>query len=226
MDKYIAVNEEQAVVRHNCSKWQMFCLFALATILGGIVGWFFALAITMMTIGFGGVLAGAIWGFSVGWAQSRVLSRYVPHKVWSGWVSVSTIGGAVGWLLIVGLVVLAIVLEPVYPERRYSPMFALIACLVGGSALGIAQWVILRRSQSTTWWIAANTVGFGLSGFIGLALIEPFMPIVSGGGRLYSPGDMVNDFIAGAVCTGIFGIVNGIMLTILTRRSHLSFRVV
>lgn len=87
-----------------------------------------------------------------GAVQYRLLHRYLPRM--SGWV-VATTGG---WLLGVLLVIM-----PDWLHWRNGYRDLDLAFLSMGLAIGVAQWLLLRRRLSHAgWWIAANVVGWGL----------------------------------------------------------------
>jgi MFS family permease len=218
-------DEKQPDAQRKQLGWLFSFWLAGATALGGIMGWLLALFIAVGTIGFGFAISGAVWGFCVGWAQKKLLERYIPHQDWSRWLSYTTAGAAGGWLLIIGQVVIGYFLEPIYPDQRLlASIFVPLAFFIGGSALGLAQWLALHHARHTVWWIVANAVGWGLGASIGLYIVEPFMPIVHRGGRLYNPFTAINNFVAGTVCIVIFSVVIGIALAALGRQLQTSSR--
>lgn len=84
--------------------------------------------------------------------QSMLLRRYLPRM--GGWV-LATAGG---WLL--GIL---LVLIPDWLHWRNGYRDLDQAFLSLGLAIGIVQWLLLRRQLSHAgWWIAANVVGWGL----------------------------------------------------------------
>lgn len=84
--------------------------------------------------------------------QSALLRRYLPRM--SGWV-LATAGG---WLL--GIL---LVLMPDWLHWRNGYQDLDQALLSLGLAIGITQWLLLRRRLSHAgWWIAATVVGWGL----------------------------------------------------------------
>ena len=84
--------------------------------------------------------------------QSTLLRRYLPRM--GGWV-LATAGG---WLL--GIL---LVLMPDWLHWRNGYRDLDQAFLSLGLAIGIVQWLLLRRRLSHAgWWIAANVVGWGL----------------------------------------------------------------
>ena len=84
--------------------------------------------------------------------QSALLRRYLPQM--SGWV-LATAGG---WLL--GIL---LVLMPDWLHWRNGYQDLDQALLSLGLAIGVAQWLLLRRRLSHAgWWIAATVAGWGL----------------------------------------------------------------
>jgi uncharacterized membrane protein len=84
--------------------------------------------------------------------QSALLRRYLPRM--GGWV-LATAGG---WLLGILLIVLP---DWLHWRNGYSDLD--LAFLSLGLAIGIAQWLLLRRRlPHAGWWIAATVVGWGL----------------------------------------------------------------
>lgn len=84
--------------------------------------------------------------------QSALLRRYLPQM--SGWV-LATAGG---WLL--GIL---LVLMPDWLHWRNGYQDLDLAFLSLGLAIGITQWLLLRRRLSHAgWWIAATVAGWGL----------------------------------------------------------------
>ena len=84
--------------------------------------------------------------------QSALLRRYLSRM--SGWV-LATAGG---WLLGILLVLMP---DWLHLRNGYSDLN--LAFLSLGLAIGITQWLLLRRRLSHAgWWIAATVAGWGL----------------------------------------------------------------
>jgi uncharacterized membrane protein len=84
--------------------------------------------------------------------QYTLLRRYLPRM--GGWVLATTGGWLLGILL---------VLMPDWLNWRNGYRNLDQAFLSMGLAIGIAQWLLLRRRLSHAgWWIAATVVGWGL----------------------------------------------------------------
>jgi hypothetical protein len=89
--------------------------------------------------------------------QYGLLRRYLPRM---GWWVVATVAG---WLL--GVLSIAL---PGWLGWTDTPLNNLdLIFLVMGVAIGITQWLLLRRRLARAgWWIAANALGWGLLGLI------------------------------------------------------------
>jgi hypothetical protein len=85
------------------------------------------------------------------------LLHYLPRMGW--WVFATV----AGWLL--GVISIAL---PVWIGWTDTPLNNLdLIFVVMGVAIGITQWLLLRRRLARAgWWIAANALGWGLLGLI------------------------------------------------------------
>lgn len=91
-----------------------------------------------------------------GVVQYGLLRRHLPRM---GWWVLATTGG---WLL--GGLVIAISTRLLWTDRSPNPDLVFILM---GSAIGVGQWLLLRRRLSRAgWWIGANAVGWGLLGLV------------------------------------------------------------
>jgi len=89
--------------------------------------------------------------------QYGLLRNYLPRMGW--WVFATV----AGWLL--GVLLIAL---PGWLSWTDTPLNDLdLIFLVMGLAIGITQWLLLRRRLARAgWWIAANVLGWGLLGLI------------------------------------------------------------
>jgi len=95
-------------------------------------------------------------GLLTGVLQYGLLRRYLPRM---GWWVVATTGG---WLLGVLLIVI-----PGWLNWTDGSLNLDLAFIAMGLAIGVAQWLLLRRRlPQAGWWIGANVVGWGLLGLI------------------------------------------------------------
>ena len=113
------------------------------------------------------VLLGALEGYAVGFAQSRVLRKHgitIP-----GWLGATVVGAVVAWA--VGMIPSTII-NFVQPGTSEAPppeisqvlrlAFAAAMGVVAGPILAYFQWRTLRRqvSQGALWWLPANAVAW------------------------------------------------------------------
>jgi len=104
-------------------------------------------------------------GLLTGILQYVLLRRYLPRM---GWWVLATTGG---WLL--GLLLFLITIEKGF--LNLGLMF-----LVMGLAIGIAQWLLLRRRLTQAgWWIAANVVSWGLLALVTVNSAPPITFLVT-----------------------------------------------
>ncbi len=91
-----------------------------------------------------------------GVVQYGLLRRYLPRM---GWWVLATTGG---WLLGGLLIAIPTWLRWMDRSRNLELVFILM-----GSAIGVGQWLLLRRRLSRAgWWIGANAAGWGLLGLV------------------------------------------------------------
>ena len=64
-------------------KWSLTFLWLIGIAFAGIVGWFLAIVVALLSLGIGGIFAGGIWGFFVGGVQRELLRRYLQYQDWS-----------------------------------------------------------------------------------------------------------------------------------------------
>ena len=131
--------------------------------LGLWLGWLFASTVALSVVGgvFVGlyvategrfVLSRATLGASIGVAQWLVLRTRVTRAGW--WVLASTIGFALGSVL---------------SEAVIGAIGEAMAGGILGAALGIAQWLVLRRWVSRAgWWALASAVPLAVLGVVSI----------------------------------------------------------
>ena len=152
--------------------WIVGSVFAwpLAITIGGIVAVFLGFVGGMIGgmglldapesvyLAFIGIIFGSIAGFSVGAIQRLLLHN---HLYWTSenWLRLSTIGGALGGVLL--MFVTAAFDRNVVPYNVFSLALFLLP-------LGLAQWFSLRKATRHSWlWVAAN----GVAGFAFMRLL-------------------------------------------------------
>lgn len=101
-----------------------------------------------------------LFGIIIGILQYFLLRQRRERRGW--WILTTTIGWSLAWLGI-GL--------------RYNPLgnvnipesvwYSMVAGVILGIFIGLAQWVILRKQMPyAVWWIPANMLGFGIAGLV------------------------------------------------------------
>lgn len=108
----------------------------------------------------GGALFGLCWAGGLGLAQAAVLASRI-ERAWR-WAVASILGGVIGWTLFFTLLGSAGGFDRI-PES----VAGLVAGTSLGLALGLSQWLILRRCVSRAgWWVLASVVGLALCMFV------------------------------------------------------------
>ena len=139
------------------------------------------------------------WGFWLWW----VLASTVGLAVGLGAVGLA-VGGAVGGAVALGL---ALAVAVVFAAPSV------------GIALGIAQWLVLRRQVSRAgWWVLASTVGlvvgpaagFGLVLTSGRSMEMSFILALAVGGTV--------GLVGGAVGGAVYGAITGSVMVWLLRQ--------
>jgi hypothetical protein len=131
-------------------EWGTWFQWVLATTVGWVAGW---------------VLAGEVGiGIGVGITQWLVLRQLVRQAGW--WIWASTVGWFMGWALVVTGIIL--------PAGSGEGLTSVIAGAVLGAAMGIAQWLVLRRLvYQAGWWVFASTIAWtvALTGLLGRTVV-------------------------------------------------------
>lgn len=156
-------------------QWDIWFQWVLATTLGWILGW--------VIFGDPGI------GLAVGIAQWFVLRRLGPQSVW--WMLAS----ALGWLVGYGIIISGWVAPP--GPTGFTPV---ISGAVLGLALGIGQWLVLRRLvHQAGWWIFASAAGWtvALIGVLGTTVVGAVAGALTGFMLDWLLRDPVDDTFAG-----------------------------
>jgi hypothetical protein len=111
--------------------------FALAAVVAVAAGHAPAPVLTLSLL-----LAGAVEGAALGWAQAHVLRRVLPRLPLGRWVSVTSATTVLAWF--VGLVPATFGERTVPPVTAWPPL-AVLGGVVLLTAVGAAQWTVLRR---------------------------------------------------------------------------------
>jgi len=177
------------------------------TILGLVAGLALALPLGVPIFAVLGAMAGtpvvlAIVGLALGGAQWPIIRRHIPSSGW--WVVASTLGMAAG--LTLGVIVVeqigrAMVGGPinfrVLSVAARAASFGTIG-LISGALLGLAQWLVLRRSfADCRRWIHANALSLAIGLAAGSLLADA---LVSRSGSFVSVAIL---FFVGSGAAGI-----------------------
>ncbi|GAB4212146.1 MAG: hypothetical protein OHK0022_47580 [Roseiflexaceae bacterium] len=109
------------------------------------------------------LFAAALEGMVLGTMQWLVLRRALPAVRWRQWVGVTAMGTMVAWCL--GLMP---AIQPYFVSLPFDlSLWLLPVCMLASLvAVGVAQWVVLRRQVARAWsWIYASLCSraFGIS---------------------------------------------------------------
>ena len=201
--------------------WALWTLLAaLGGIAGGSVTWSWAtevLARGFVTAGrtadvaaalaLAGLVAGAAAGVVGGLGEWLLLRRWVARA--GRWIVVTALGRAIGWSLALTVGWLWSELVVGSTGSGAAGILGLdVGGLVGGSVVGLSQWLVLRRwVPRSSLWIAASAVGgaagIGLSQYVAQAAAGD---VVSGGVAWVSA--------VGVAAAGV-GTVTGVALVLL-----------
>ena len=133
---------------------------------------------------------------------------------WFGWLAATVVGWAVGFAVssFFGLLLLLAI------GRAVGLVFGLpVAIAGGGMAVGVAQWLLLRRRvvPQGRWWLLASIVGWALNLFIFMPLIGgPFLAGL-GAPEALDAGAMA---ATGILVGGVAGTVVGVLQWLVMRR--------
>lgn len=138
--------------------WSIWIKWVLATTIGWAVG-----------LIFGGEIG---VGLIIGVAQWLVIRRYFSQAGW--WVLASAVGWIAGWALISS--------GSIVPPGG-GLVNTMMAGVVFGLAMGIAQWIVLRRwVKLASVWILLSVPGWtiGLFGILGTILVGVVVGAITG----------------------------------------------
>jgi hypothetical protein len=159
------------------------------TVLGLVAGLALALPLGVPIFAILGAMAGTpvvlgIVGLGLGTAQWSIIRRHMSSSWW--WVAVSALGMAIG--LTVGVILVEQVGRAIIGGQVNFRMLGVAARaasfgtigVMGGAALGLAQWLVLRRHASgCVRWIRINTWSLG-AGLAGGSLLADAVVVRSG----------------------------------------------
>jgi hypothetical protein len=152
---------------------------------------------------------GVVLGASIGISQWLILRNYVARPDY--WISASTLGVTTGFM--VGL----ILYNSTGGLGGYYGSIV-IGALVVGAALGLAEWLILRRYVARAgWWVFANSIGLlmavGLSGFLAQVLYFASANVLGEGFATF-----LSALVAGGLLLVSYGSITGSVLVWLLRQ--------
>jgi deazaflavin-dependent oxidoreductase (nitroreductase family) len=162
--------------------------WVVATTVGETLGFAVPAAVGALAVGLGAgdaatvplaLVAGAAEGAILAFAQSRVLRRELAGFETRDWIAATAAAAALCWAIGMSLGVYGGSLP-----HAVLASGAIVAALVMLTAVGGAQWLVLRRHAARAWrWIPANALGWllGLAvPFTGMALVDEGDPAVLG----------------------------------------------
>jgi hypothetical protein len=154
--------------RDSSTGWRLWLAWMLMSTIGVAAVFVLTSAVAMLV---GAVLGGGaedkvpfvpFVGFSFGVMQWLVLRRHIPRAGW--WVLAST----AGWIAGLGVpAVVFKVVEGIAPGAIEPEVFAVAFFVAVGTAVGMLQWLVLRRhAPQAGWWVLASIVGWAALGLI------------------------------------------------------------
>lgn len=200
--------------------------YARSITVAGVLAWFVTSTMFSVSWGFAGVWAGTIFGLCVGWAQKKLLEKYIPTHDWSRWILFSVAGGTIAWFVFMILIAIPPMLfhliarsDPVF--WQLFPMAILISA---GAIFGLSQWLLLRRHfPRATLWILAQALGWVIGGVIGIivasSIYDNVIPYNWKGSMLIGPAEGLWMLVSGTIGTIAFSAVTGIAFVGLLRQN-------
>jgi serine/threonine protein kinase len=104
-----------------------------------------------------------VTGWWAGWRRRQPICKgeSVGWKIWLGWVALTTISVAIGYVL-ADYIIRTV---PIY--FRGEPVIRASYDIIVGTMLGVGQWLVLRPYfRRAGWWILCNSLGLCLNGII------------------------------------------------------------
>lgn len=200
-------------------------LAAVGGIAGGAVTWSWATEVLVRgfvavgrtaevaaVLALAGLATGAAAGLVGGLGEWLLLRRWVARA--GRWIVVTAVGRAVGWSLALTVGWLWSELVVSATGSGAAGILGLdVGGLVGGSAVGLSQWIVLRRWVArSSLWIAASAVG----GAAGIGLSQ-YVAQAAAGGVIAGGLAWVS---AVAVAAAGVGAVTGVALVLLLAPPH------
>lgn len=120
-------------------------------------------------------VVGAVLGIILGLAQWLVLRVRIPRC--GSWMPATAIGSAIGWSI--GLMANLIIIGE-GPDGLEMVLWGLVLGSAIGAALGLAQWVVLKRfTASANAWLLASLLGWAVGLAAGWGLAGILRPVLS-----------------------------------------------
>ena len=179
--------------RVSISERNLGATWVAATVVGWAIGFFVCEALKAFVSTF--LVDGLIVGTFIGIAQGLVVRRGIAPMGW--WVFVTIAGFGVGLAAGEALAL-----------NLAGPLGVAVTGVIIGAAVGIAQWLVLRRGLAqAVWWIPANIAAWGL-GWTLIRLVDDA-----------ATTSTLVIYLVGAAGAAVAGIITAIALISLMRRS-------
>lgn len=139
--------------------------------------------------------------------------------LWEWWVLATVVGTLIG----IAIVATASVVTQQLGIVNMVALLHIVGALEG-TALGLTQWLVLRRYiKRIRWWIIATAIGAIAAWIIGLKVIVMLILIFLDGGtvKLFSPGLLTAVFWLGAWVGTVMGLAQWLVIRTHVRRGLL-----
>ncbi len=186
--------------------------WVLANTIGGALGWGAVVVLAFPSWGASVLFAGPIAGTCVALAQRHYLQYRIQSLFGSTWLWQTILSSTLCWFLPALLRALLISKDI---KLLLHPLAPLLYFLVGGSAFGLVQWMVLRRFFRRAWlWICACAISWSIGAFVGLWIADRAVQLLFpgyeyGAGIILGYGEFLQVFLAGFIATIIFATVTG-----------------
>jgi hypothetical protein len=200
--------------------------WVVANLIGGFVGWGFAIIFASMTLSIGFTLSWIIIGGCLGFMQSYVLfkrERLFQLRVESWrtsetflWIGSTVIGTLLSFISVVAIQ-FARPSQSVTADNSWRDILGFV---IGGMLYGIAQWLVLRRfAKWFALWIVACALGWGIGAIVGLQIARAIVDLFTDPRNtddviLLGYLDLAGIMVAGTMGIIVFGMITGIFLNL------------
>ncbi len=157
-------------------------------------------------------------GMSLGALQWLTLRSWFLNS--QRWIWLTLLGVMAGNALGRAIDALATPLLPRDVPTNMWELYAWVVLMAGGAAIGLSQWLVLRKNLQSSWhWIAATVIAWPLAASVQDSLLRTLCyPIGILGFPQYAP-DVPCETVVGGVQGAVLGIVTGAALIWLLRRN-------